>query len=214
VTLDPKCWDKSATHSICVKLLHKHDKLTQCCRTFTLALARLSCIFVRDEHVLSDLRSICSRLILCMSLLACPDSSFWLGLIGALQIGFVCVLFVCGVELLQHGPVSQYAERSRGPSTNCSIRRPCYWHDDTPSVCCRWPYFTSGKRSDAVYWYCLYYTTIPAFSALALLFWQLEGHQACKKLSGGVLALFSVWGKVQICYGWAEATATHYLLFQ
>jgi len=34
---------KSATYSICVKLLHKHDKLTQCCRTFTLALARLSC---------------------------------------------------------------------------------------------------------------------------------------------------------------------------
>jgi len=34
---------KLATHSICVKLLHKHDKLTQCCRAFTLALARLSC---------------------------------------------------------------------------------------------------------------------------------------------------------------------------
>jgi len=34
---------KSATHSICVQLLHKHDKLTQCCRAFTLALARLSC---------------------------------------------------------------------------------------------------------------------------------------------------------------------------
>jgi len=34
---------KSATHSICVKLLHKHDKLTQCCRVFTLVLARLSC---------------------------------------------------------------------------------------------------------------------------------------------------------------------------
>jgi len=32
-------------HSICVKLLHtgKHDKLTQCCRAFILALARLSC---------------------------------------------------------------------------------------------------------------------------------------------------------------------------
>jgi len=26
-----------------VKLLHKHDKLTQCCRAFTLALARRSC---------------------------------------------------------------------------------------------------------------------------------------------------------------------------
>ena len=35
---------KSATHSICVKLLHKHDKLTQCCHAFTLALARLSCL--------------------------------------------------------------------------------------------------------------------------------------------------------------------------
>ena len=35
---------KSATHSICVKLLHKHGKLTQCCRAFTLALARLSCL--------------------------------------------------------------------------------------------------------------------------------------------------------------------------
>ena len=35
---------KSAAHSICVKLLHKHDKLTQCCRAFTLALARLSCM--------------------------------------------------------------------------------------------------------------------------------------------------------------------------
>ena len=34
---------KPATHSICVKLLHKHDKLTQCCCAFTLALARLSC---------------------------------------------------------------------------------------------------------------------------------------------------------------------------
>jgi len=36
---------KSATHSICVKLLHtcKHDKLTQCCHAITLALARLSC---------------------------------------------------------------------------------------------------------------------------------------------------------------------------
>jgi len=31
------------SRSICVKLLHKHDKLTQCCRAFTLALARVSC---------------------------------------------------------------------------------------------------------------------------------------------------------------------------
>ena len=46
---------KSATHSICDKLLHKHDKLTQCCRAFTLALARLSCSSVlnrqREHHL-------------------------------------------------------------------------------------------------------------------------------------------------------------------
>jgi len=52
----PKCWDKSATHSIYVKLLHKHDKLTQCCCAFTLVLARLSCteviftLHTRTEH--------------------------------------------------------------------------------------------------------------------------------------------------------------------
>jgi len=28
---------------------------------------------------------------------------------------------------------------------------------------------------------------------------QQEGHPACKKLSGRILALLSVWGKVQIC---------------
>jgi len=33
---------------------------------------------------------------------------------------------------------------------------------------------------------------------MLLVGWQ-EGHLACKKLSGGVLALLSVWGEVQIC---------------
>jgi len=33
-----------------------------------------------------------------------------------------------------------------------------------------------------------------AFSALTLLVEQQEGHPACKKLSGGVLAWLSVWG--------------------
>ena len=49
---------KSATHSICVKLLHKHDKPTQSCRAFTLALARLSCFFVgrkrKHTHIVTD----------------------------------------------------------------------------------------------------------------------------------------------------------------
>ena len=38
-----------------------------------------------------------------------------------------------------------------------------------------------------------------AFSALMLLVGRLEGHPACKKLSGGVLAWLPVWSKVQTC---------------
>jgi len=43
---------------------------------------------------------------------------------------------------------------------------------------------------------CLYFE---AFSALTLLVGQQEGHPACKKLSGGVLAWLSVWSEVQTC---------------
>ena len=38
-----------------------------------------------------------------------------------------------------------------------------------------------------------------AFSALMLLVGRQEGHPACKKLSGGVLAWLSVWSVVQTC---------------
>ena len=38
-----------------------------------------------------------------------------------------------------------------------------------------------------------------AFSALMLLVGRQEGHPACKKLSGRVLAWLSVWSKVQTC---------------
>ena len=38
-----------------------------------------------------------------------------------------------------------------------------------------------------------------AFSALTLLVGWQEGHPACKKLSGGVLAWLSVWSQVQTC---------------
>jgi len=66
-----------------------------------------------------------------------------------------------------------------------------------------------------------------AFSALTpLVGWQ-EGHPACKKLSGGLLAWLSVWSEVQTCIwpiiiiiitiiiiGPADAAATHCLLLQ
>ena len=38
-----------------------------------------------------------------------------------------------------------------------------------------------------------------AFSALTLLVGLQEGHLACKKLSGGVLAWLSVWSEMQTC---------------
>jgi len=38
-----------------------------------------------------------------------------------------------------------------------------------------------------------------AFSALMLLVGWQEGHPACKKLSGGMLAWLSIWGEVQTC---------------
>ena len=44
------------------------------------------------------------------------------------------------------------------------------------------------------------YSEMPiAYSAFTLLFGWQEGHPACKKLSGGVLAWLCVWSEVQTC---------------
>jgi len=56
-------------------------------------------------------------------------------------------------------------------------------------------YFYSVFMFSVIYFY-FYFC---AFSALTLLVGRLEGHPACKKLSGGVLAWLSVWSKVQTC---------------
>jgi len=45
----------------------------------------------------------------------------------------------------------------------------------------------------------LFVSVCVAFSALTLLVGWQEGHPACKKLSGGVLAWLSVWSAVQTC---------------
>jgi len=44
-----------------------------------------------------------------------------------------------------------------------------------------------------------YLTEVFAFSALTLLVGRQEGHLACKKTSGEVLAWLSVWSEVQTC---------------
>jgi len=48
------------------------------------------------------------------------------------------------------------------------------------------------------------FITTNAFSALTLLVGRQEGHPACKKLSGGVLAWLFVCSDVQICNGKAD----------
>ena len=49
-----------------------------------------------------------------------------------------------------------------------------------------------------------------AFSALTLLVGRQEGHLACKKLSGGVLAWLSVWSEMQTCI-WPSGCHCHSL---
>jgi len=53
-----------------------------------------------------------------------------------------------------------------------------------------------------------------SFSALTLLVGRQDGHPACKKLSGGILAWLCVWVRVQISIWPADATAIHYLLLK
>jgi len=48
------------------------------------------------------------------------------------------------------------------------------------------------------------------YSALTLLVGWLEGHPACKKLSGRMLVWLSVWGEVQICI-WPSSCHCHSL---
>ena len=51
---------------------------------------------------------------------------------------------------------------------------------------------------------------LSAFSALTLLVGRQEGHPACKKQSGGVLAWLSVWSEVQTCM-WPSCCHCHSL---
>ena len=51
-----------------------------------------------------------------------------------------------------------------------------------------------------VFCFIVLFNVLPKFSALTLLVGRQEGHPACKKLTGGVLAWLSVWSEVQTLY--------------
>jgi len=58
----------------------------------------------------------------------------------------------------------------------------------------------------------LFYFIADTFNALTLLVGWQEGHPACKKLSGGMLAGYLSGARCRLAYGPADATATHCLL--
>ena len=72
------------------------------------------------------------------------------------------------------------------------------WHSspDNDVVCLQYTH-----RAVIFNWsdFSFFAATYSAFSALTLLVGRQEGHPACKKLSGGVLAWLSVWSEVQTC---------------
>ena len=62
-----------------------------------------------------------------------------------------------------------------------------------------WQKMLGVKRVEGKGYLLLYSVVSLSFSALTLLVGRQEGHLACKKLSGGVLAWLSVWSRVQTC---------------
>jgi len=57
---------------------------------------------------------------------------------------------------------------------------------------------------------CITHANLVAFRALMLLVGRQEGHPACKKLSGGLLAWLSVWSEVRTCI-WPSGCHCHSL---
>ena len=71
-------------------------------------------------------------------------------------------------------------------------------HSLSPGLCLYYPVSFFNKVLSNIIISSIYYID-SAFSALMLLVGWQEGHPACKKLSGGVLAWLSVWSEVQTC---------------
>ena len=108
------------------------------------------------------------------------------------------------LENIQQGPVNIDSQVPR-----FSIYRK-YWGNSKVSNQCiaaarkvATPYLIKQPQRDARLtwpsWLVTHLGVIPAFSALTLLVGRQEGHPACKKTSGGVLAWFSVWSEMQTC---------------
>jgi len=98
-------------------------------------------------------------------------------------------------------------KRLTGPHPQITLDRTkhltkCFCQDFTQSYWLRT--WSQTWESDCGFQLCISVTNkwrgrLSDFSALTLLVGRQEGHPACKKQSGGVLAWLSVWSKVQTC---------------
>jgi len=117
-----------------------------------------------------------------------------------------------------HGAAFCGSERSQPVCTSsavCRLHRQCEEQCKNRLICnetaiARNVEFDFSKCLDAVslviggasglqIFCCNYLYPQKAFSTLTLLVGRQEGHPACKKLSGEVLAWLSVWSEVQTC---------------
>jgi len=73
--------------------------------------------------------------------------------------------------------------------------------------------FFPFAKETTLFAFCSLFLYSFAFSSSTLLVGHQEGHPACKKLSGGMLAWLSGM-RCRLAYSPADATAAHYLLLQ
>jgi len=126
-----------------------------------------------------------------------------------------------------HGQVQQTFDRHCWPHSVSSSMHTVLWlaigHYIHVSVKLRW-FITSGKIT-----FCLHILDSSSFAIhyglsaynyflqycfdLTVLIGRQEGHPACKKVSGGMLAWLSGM-RCRLAYGPAYATATHYMYLQ
>ena len=104
------------------------------------------------------------------------------------------LLFRTGREYLPGGPKITVT-----PLSSVVRGKPIEWKLCT-GLCVYKPVVHKIARFYFLLFFVLFFLIIfVAFSALTLLVGRQEGHPACKKQSGGVLAWLSVWNEVQTC---------------
>jgi len=160
--------------------------ITDCSSTFASKISILSVIFFTILLRIFSIREIRIRSVWLQS---CPwvGLTHGLGWVGSQKMDpWTTLCGCCDVERL-HGAAHRRQEEPGGNSVvldgpRCSSQRR-----------------VEGKLISAACRSHQYTNTLHAFVALTLLVERQEGHPACKKLSGGVLAWLSVWSEVQTC---------------